>query len=59
MSRGSCNAIVGEARGCSTNSFVSKLLSKLWFVKISLRRRQTLTVEDGTFSHKIDYVTIF
>ena len=28
-------------------------------MKISLQRRHTLMVEDGTFSHKIDYVTIF
>jgi hypothetical protein len=27
-------------------------------VKISLRRRHALTVADGAFSHKIDYVTI-
>ena len=28
-------------------------------VKISLRRRHALTVADGAFKHKIDYVTIF
>ena len=28
-------------------------------VKIYLRRRHALMVEDGAFSHKIDYVTIF
>ena len=28
-------------------------------MKISLRRRQALTVADGAFSHKVDYVTIF
>ena len=28
-------------------------------MKISLRRRQALTVADGAFSHEIDYVTIF
>ena len=28
-------------------------------MKISLRRRHALTVVDGAFSHKIDYVTIF
>ena len=28
-------------------------------MKISLRRRHALTVADGAFSHKIDYVTIF
>ena len=27
-------------------------------MKISLRRRHALMVEDGAFSHKIDYVTI-
>ena len=27
-------------------------------MKISLRRRHTLTVADGAFSHKIDYITI-
>ena len=33
-------------------------LIKSWFVKTSLRRRHDLMVEDGAFSHKIDYVTI-
>ena len=28
-------------------------------MEISLRRRHALIVEDGAFSHKIDYVTIF
>ena len=28
-------------------------------MKISVRRRHALTVADGVFSHKIDYVTIF
>ena len=28
-------------------------------MKISLRRRHALTVADGAFSYKIDYVTIF
>ena len=28
-------------------------------MKISLRRRHAITVADGAFSHKIDYVTIF
>ena len=53
----------GEARGCSTNTFVINSLinslSRSSFVKISLRRRHTLIVEDGAFSHKIDYFTIF
>ena len=30
-----------------------------WFVKISLRRRHALTIADGAFSRKKDYVTIF
>ena len=29
------------------------------YVKISLRRRHALTVGVGTFSHRIDYITIF
>ena len=28
-------------------------------MKISLRRRHALTIADGDFSHKIDYVTTF
>ena len=28
-------------------------------MNISLRRRHALSVEDGAFSHKIDYITIF
>ena len=28
-------------------------------MKISLRRRHTLTVADGAFSQKVDYITIF
>ena len=28
-------------------------------MKISSRRRHALTVKDGAFSHKVDYVTIF
>ena len=44
----------GEARGCSTNTSVIQWL----FVKISLRRCHAPMVEDGAFSHKIDYVTI-
>ena len=47
----------GEARGSFTNSFVIKV-SKWWFVKISLRRRHALMVDDGAFSHKIDHLTI-
>ncbi len=52
----------GEARGCSTNtsvihSFIHSLIQS-WFVKISLWRRHALSVADGDFSHKIDYVTI-
>ena len=48
----------GEARGCSTNSFVINWLSNPLF-KISLRCRHALMVEDGAFSHKIDYFTFF
>ena len=32
---------------------------KSWFVKISLRRRHTLKVGNGAFSHKINYITIY
>ena len=53
----------GEARGCSTNSFVIKYVIKYviksWFVKIYLRRRHAQMVEDGGFSHKIDYLKFF
>ena len=28
-------------------------------MEISLRRRHALTIADGAFSHKIDYVTIY
>ena len=52
-------ADLGEARGCSTNISVINSLIQSSFVKISLRRRHALMVEDGAFSHKIDYVTIF
>ena len=31
----------------------------MYFVKISLRRRHALMVEDGAFSHKIDYIANF
>ena len=34
-------------------------LTELSFVIISSRRRHTLKVEDGAFSHKIDYFIIF
>ena len=34
-------------------------LSESWFVKISLRRHHALMVEDGAFSHKIDYSKFF
>ena len=53
----------GEARGCSTNTSVIQSFSlsviQSCFVKISFWRRHALTVADGAFSHKIDYVTIF
>ena len=53
----------GKARGCSTNtsvihSFIHSLIQS-WFVKISLRRRHAVMVEDGASSHKIDYVGKF
>ena len=35
------------------------LVSQSSFVKISLWRRHTITVGDGAFSYKIDYVTHF
>ena len=31
----------------------------MYFVEISLRRRHAILVEEGAFSHKIDYETIF
>ena len=31
----------------------------MYFVKITLRHRHDLMVEDGAFSHEIDYVAIF
>ena len=51
----------GEARGCSTNTYVTH-----WFinwlsnplVKISLRCRQAQTVKNGAFSHKKNYIEI-
>ena len=52
----------GKVRGCSTNTFVIHWLIT-WLsdplFKISLRRRQVLKVEDGAFSHRIDYVHFF
>ena len=42
-----------------TKKFFIHSFSQSWFVKISLRRRQALMVEDGAFSHKIDQVKIF
>ena len=49
-------ADLGKAMGCSTNNFVinylTNWLSNWPFVKISLRRRHALMVEDGAFSHK-------
>ena len=50
----------GKARGCSINTFVTdSLIKSVHFVKISLRRRHALLVEDGAFSHKIDYIANF
>ena len=54
----------GEARGCSTNSFVihktDSFIHSLTdpLVKIFLWRRHALMVEDGAFSHIIDNVPI-
>ena len=48
----------GEARGCSTNTFVINSVSDP-LVKISLRRRHALMVGDSASSHKIDYVRKF
>ena len=48
----------GEARGCSTNTPVNNSLTGP-LVKIFLRCRHALMVEDGVFSHTIDYVPIF
>ena len=52
-------ADLGKDRGCSTNTTIIHSLIQSRFVKISLRRRHALIVEDGAFSHKIDYITIF
>jgi hypothetical protein len=54
----------GKAWGCSTNTFVIHSLIYSFidssFSKIKyLRRRYALMVNDGAFSHKIDYVPIF
>ena len=51
-------AIPGEARGCSTNTFVIKSLIRSSFVKISLRRHQALMVEGNAFGHKKGYFAI-
>ena len=40
-----------------TASSLIKSVSQSSFVEISLRRRHALMVEDGAFSHKIEYVT--
>ena len=52
-------ADLGEARGCSANTSVTKLINSLtqpWFVELSLRRRHALVVKHGAF---IDYVSLF
>ena len=57
-----CLADPGKARGCSPNTFVTDSLIELLsepLVKIYLRRRHALMVEDGAFSQKIDYFSIF
>ena len=42
----------------STNTFVTDWLAHSSFVKIYLWRRHACLVEDGAFSHKIDYLSI-
>ena len=49
----------GEARGCSTHSFVINQFTYWWFVKIYLRRSHSPIVGNGACSHKIDYSTIY
>ena len=52
----------GEARGCSTNTIVTDSLIDSFSdpsVKIFVRRRYALMVEDGAFSHKIDVPIFF
>ena len=52
----------GEARGCFTNTFVIYSLPNGLshsLVKISIQRRHALMVEDGAFSNKKDYITVF
>ena len=38
---------------------ITMSMSDWWFVVLSYWRRHTLVVEDGAFSHKMDYVSIF
>ena len=51
-------ADLGKARGCSTNTSVINSVSDP-LVKISVWRRHSLMVEDGAFSHKIDFIPNF
>ena len=51
-------ADLGKARGCSTNTSVINSLTHP-LVKVFLRRRHAVMVDDGAFSHKTDYVPIF
>ena len=52
----------GKAKGCFIKTLVIHYLIESLtdtLVKISLRRRHALMVQDGAFSHKIDYIPIF
>ena len=51
-------ADTGEARGCSTNTFVTDWLIHP-LVKIFVRRRHAQTVQNGASSHKTYYIDIF
>ena len=43
-----------QSQGLLYKQLINSIIQS-WFVKISLGRRQTLVVEDGAFSHKMDY----
>ena len=47
----------GQSQGLLYKHLCDSFIQK-WFVKITLQRRHALTVADGAFSHKIEYVTI-
>ena len=52
-------ADLGRARGCSTNTVVSKGVSQQLIVKISLWRCRAQTVDDCASSQQIDNVKLF